>query len=337
MKIKYYLLMVLVFAMTFNACNKNEDDGPEIVPEIDRAGQQIEDKATLLTYLQTHYYNSGDLLGNLNPSISDLVITELAEGETLPVDHTFLIDDIETKTTILLETDYEYYILRLNQGGGEAPNFTDRVRLNYSGNTLDGEIFDSSINPVDFDLVALIPGWRRVIPQFNVSESFIENGDGTVSYTNSGVGVMFLPSGLGYYAAGATGISAYSSLVFKFEMFQTEVSDHDNDGLPSYIEDLNGNLNMVDDDTDGDVFNPNYVDADDDGDGVLTLNELEPNEHTINLGEPEPVLGAKEFEISRSEEAGVITIKTVTIKDSNNDGLDDYLDENITINYNEEG
>jgi len=337
MKIKYYILMILVLAMTFNACNKNEDDGPELVPERDRVEQQIEDKATLLTYLQTHYYNSGDLAGNLNPSISDLVITELAEGETLPIDHTFLIDDIETKTTILLETDYEYYILRLNQGGGEAPNFADRVRLNYSGNTLDGEIFDSSTNPVDFDLVALIPGWRRVIPQFNVSESFIENGDGTVSYTNSGVGVMFLPSGLGYYGGGVAGISAYSSLVFKFEMFQTEVNDHDNDGLPSYVEDLNGNLNMVDDDTDGDVFNPNYVDADDDGDGVLTLNELEPNEHTINLGEPDPVLGAKEFEISRTEDGGIITIKTVIIMDSNNDGLDDYLDENIIINYNEEG
>ena len=50
MKIKYYLLMILVFAMTFNACNKNEDDGIDIVPENDRSEQQIEDKTILLTY-----------------------------------------------------------------------------------------------------------------------------------------------------------------------------------------------------------------------------------------------------------------------------------------------
>ncbi len=94
---------------------------------------------------------------------------------------------------------------------------------------------------------------------------------------------------------------------------------------------------MENDDTDEDLF-PNFIDADDDGDGILTINELIPTVYTVdtNLGEEEPILGANEFEISRSESDGIITINTVTIADSNNDGTPDYLDEDITINYNEE-
>ncbi|VAV83738.1 hypothetical protein MNBD_BACTEROID02-283 [hydrothermal vent metagenome] len=102
------------------------------------------------------------------------------------------------------------------------------------------------------------------------------------------------------------------------------------------MEDLDNNLNLSNDDTDGNNV-PNFADPDDDGDGVLTINELEPMQYIVdtNIGEVEPILDPKEFEISRSEDAGVITINTVKIVDSNNDGLDDYLDDSITINYNE--
>lgn len=46
----------------------------------------------------------------------------------------------------------------------------------------------------------------------------------------------------------------------------------DNDGVVNGLEDLNGNLDPLDDDTDGDGI-ANYGDNDDDGDGVLTINE----------------------------------------------------------------
>ncbi len=334
---KYYLLTLLILLLTFNACNKKDNNLVESVVERDRAEQQIADKDTLISYLQNHYYNSGDFGGNMSPSINDLVITELTNGESLPDNHTLLIDAIDVKTTLYLDVNYEYYILNINQGGGDSPHFTDQIRLNFSGNQLDGQIFDSTSTPVDFDLVSLIPGWSRVIPEFNVAESFVENGDGTISYTNSGVGVMFLPSGLAYFSdTPGSGVPVYASLIFKFELFQTEIGDHDNDGLPTYIEDLDNNLNLSNDDTDENSV-PNFADPDDDGDGVLTINELESIEYIVdtNIGETEPILAANEFEISRSENAGIITINTVKIVDSNNDGLDDYLDDSITINYNE--
>ena len=49
-------------------------------------------------------------------------------------------------------------------------------------------------------------------------------------------------------------------------------NDLDNDTVLNDDEDLNGNGNLDDDDTDGDEI-PNYLDNDDDGDGILSINE----------------------------------------------------------------
>jgi len=49
-------------------------------------------------------------------------------------------------------------------------------------------------------------------------------------------------------------------------------SDGDNDTVPDYLEDVNGNGNLLDDDTDEDGL-INILDPDDDGDGILTINE----------------------------------------------------------------
>jgi hypothetical protein len=340
MKIKKITLYVFCIIIGFVSCSKK--DSPidvDLIPVRDRTEQQIADKDSLIGYLETHYYNSSTFLNNLNPSIDDLIISELPTDGILPdpTNNTLLIDAIEIKTTFNVEIDYEYYILRLNQGGGaEKPNFTDNIRVKFSGNLLNDEVFDSSVSPVDFDLTRLVSGWNRIMPQFNVAESFIENGDGTISFINTGVGVMFLPSGLAFFSDAPSGIPVYSPVIFKFDLYQSDINDHDLDGVPSYLEDINNDFEIGNDDTDGDGIQ-DFVDVDDDGDGVLTFDELEPMQYTVdtNIGESEPILDVKEFEISRSEDAGVITINTVKIIDSNSDGIDDYLDENITINYNE--
>ena len=58
---------------------------------------------------------------------------------------------------------------------------------------MDNQIFDSSSTPVDFDLTPTIPGWGRVLPEFNNAIDFIVNNDGTVTYNDPGIGIMFLP------------------------------------------------------------------------------------------------------------------------------------------------
>lgn len=82
---------------------------------------------------------------------------------------------------------------------------------------------------------------------------------------------------------------------------RTVLVEDDNDGIPSEQEDLNGNGNYDDDDTDSDGI-PNYLDADDDGDNVLTKTELD----TLNAdGDDDPLTNPK---------------------DSDGNGTPDYLD-----------
>ena len=138
----------------------------------------------------------------------------------------------------------------------------------------DADVFDSTANPANLDLIDLIEGWRRVIPQFGTSVSVIENPDGTVTYDNYGLGVMFLPSGLAYYNLPPFGINFYDNLIFKFELYRTQINDHDNDLVPTHLEDIgeDQDFNIFNDDTDGDNL-PNFLDPDDDNDGVLTMYE----------------------------------------------------------------
>lgn len=277
---------MLALFIGFISCKKDDDDDTIVeVEENDRTEQQVEDIAALLSYLENHYYNSEELASITNPSVSDIVITKLTDDELVAPDgFTMLIDAVgEPKSVFFAETDYEFYVLNLNTGGGDkSPTFSDNVLVSYEGFSLEDVVFDSAVTPVEFDLTSLIPGWSKVLPDFNTAESFIENGDGTVDYINQGLGVMFLPSGLAYFSSPTLNIEAYSPIIFKFELIDSSVNDHDGDGVPSYLEDLNGDggftvnfddlEDTTDDDTDGDGT-PDYFDGDDDGDGILTINE----------------------------------------------------------------
>lgn len=279
MGIRKITLVVLIVLIGFVSCNKDDDTTDPVVIEIrDRAEQQIADNDSIVKYLETHYYNSGELATNDNPSIQDIVITKFGTG-TVPDGNTVLKEAVETKTLVYADTEYKIYILRLNQGGGtESPNFADVVRVRYEGFLLSHSVFDSAVTPVDFDLTTLIPAWRKVLPDFNTTESFSDGADGTVNYMNYGLGVMFVPSGLAYFSNATTGIPSYTPISFKFELLQMTENDHDGDGVPTYLEDINSNGELItldqlaDDDTDEDGT-PNYADVDDDGDGVLTINE----------------------------------------------------------------
>lgn len=65
------------------------------------------------------------------------------------------------------------------------------------------------------------------------------------------------------------------------QLFFFASAQDDNDGVPAALEDINGDGNLFNDDTDGDGI-PNFLDTDDDNDNVLTqveiINEDNPNE-----------------------------------------------------------
>lgn len=253
------------------ACKKDDDGGSTTVEVRDRGEQQQIDNDSILGYLDTHYYNKAQLSAMDNPTINDIVISDTQEDG-----YEILLTDAMLHNTTYEETEYQYYVLTINEGGGEnAPHFCDDVRVYYEGSTLENEVFDSRLlEPIVFDLVTVVKGWSLVMPLFKESAGYFENGDGTVSFDNPGLGVMFIPSGLAYFSNALEDVPAYSPMIFKFELLETEIADHDNDGVPSYKEDLNGDgyFNIDDDDTDDDGT-PDFADEDDDNDGVLTINE----------------------------------------------------------------
>ncbi|WP_346881138.1 hypothetical protein [uncultured Algibacter sp.] len=347
-------LFILILIISIISC-KNDDDGFNLTaePPRDRGIQQLADNDSIVKYLETHYYNSSAFDGsNTNPSIKDLIITEIEKGAAVPSGNTLLFDAVETKTTVSFETDYEYYILRLNQGGGaenddliDSPTFTDNIRMTYEGYYLDDTVFDGNNNllPINFELINLIEGWRNVFPQFNTAESFIENTDGSLEYIKPGIGIMFLPSGLGYFNAPPNGIRIYAPLIFEFELLQYFESDHDNDGIPSYIDGLDENENrfttierLASVNTDGDNL-VNFLDPDDDNDGVATRNEIEIT--TIEENTREEVLEVElednqvlleKINIKRNQNTGMMSYvgTIITFTDTDNDGTPDYLDAN---------
>ena len=320
MKFKLYILLITILLIGFS-CGDDDDDGIVEVPEADRTEQQVIDNDSLVSFLQSHYVDESLLTNNPTILFNEIEINQLPEDGELPNpdQNSLLIDMVETLTTTYFDVEYEYYILKINQGGSEiSPNFSDKVRVSYEGTLMDDTVFDSSSTPVDFDLTSTIAGWGRVLPEYNNAEDFIVNSDGTVTYNNPGIGIMFLPSGLGYYSAAAGTVPVYSNLIFKFKVFQSEVNDHDFDNVPSHLEDLNGDYDLTNDDTDDDTF-ADFIDSDDDNDGTLTIDEdLEPDSDlTVDRdgdGDPTNDIGDGD----------------PTNDDSDGDGIPNYLDPDDT-------
>ncbi len=100
-----------------------------------------------------------------------------------------------------------------------------------------------------------------------------------------------------------------------------DCGDDDNDGIPNIFEDFDGDMNLDNDDTDGDTI-PNYLDDDDDGDGVLTIFETTDNE-----GNPTDTDGDGEVDYLDDDDDGDGISTSNEDADPNMDGNpDDALD-----------
>lgn len=295
-KINYGLAILTVMLATTVSCKKDESIPPPPPPH-DRGEEAVLAQAEIEEFLETHFYNYEEF--QADPVNFKLKFDTIAGENASKIP---LIDQVLSKevTDRVDETvTYTLYYLKVREGLGDRPHYTDYTTNTYDGRLMNLELFDSSVIPVRFDLNEVIAGLQMVIPEFKGANVVIENPDGTISFENYGIGAVFIPSGLGYYQYPPAGnLNPYDQCIFSFELFATEIADHDGDGIPSYMEDLNNNNFAVDDDTDGDGIS-NFQDPDDDGDGRLTKDEIE-----IIDGE-------------------------IIFTDSNDDGIPDYLDPNM--------
>lgn len=295
MKNVFKVVFLLVLITTVVSCSK--DDDPEPTPIRDYATQYATDLAAIQTFLKTHKLPAG-----LDPNTMQHVdfgpaITELdpasiwGSNPNTPNSNLLQLQVVKDGIT------YTIYYLQLQQGNAatsKSPCNLDSVLSAYEGQLLNGTVFDSNFYPQSYlNLNAVIRGWSEVFPQFK-SGTYTSAPDGSINYSNFGAGIMFLPSGLGYYSSAVTDIPSYSPLIFSFKLYEVQRIDNDLDGIPSYLEDISGpggipdgyirdNETTYEDDTDHDGV-PNALDVDDDGDNFLTKEETRKPTGAPNTG-----------------------------------------------------
>ncbi|MCP9201192.1 hypothetical protein MKO06_14865 [Gramella sp. GC03-9] len=310
---KIWVLGLSVFLVF--SCNNNDDDGVETIPPRDRGEVAIENDQELIEYMSTHFYNYEDF-ENPAENFDYVVRFDTIAGENSDKTPIIESEDLITKTVNYQGVDQQLYILKVREGEGPAPRSTDSVFTALLGENLKGAVFQNNIKtPTWFNLSGYqikgsngvvqrgggtIKGFQEGFVEFRASTGYEVLPDNTTKWNNDfGVGAIFMPSGLAYFSESRPNIPQYSPIIFSLNLYLVNVADHDGDGIPSYMEDLNGDGDAFNDDTDGDGLS-NHSDADDDGDGTPTREEIE-----------------------------ILEDGTIIFTDSNNDGTPDYLDPDV--------
>lgn len=261
MKNIFKIVFLGLFIFQLISC-KNDDDGGTSVYIKPYAEQLPIDEAAIENYLLTHYLDADNEI-----KVIDASQTPLKNHPNLNLKEVYV--DV-------LDLTYKLYYLKLDEGWSEGnnPSVLDSTFVTYKGTLLDGTLFDTAVDPVWFTLDNVVRGWSEIIPFFKSGKSELQQ-NGIVNYSDFGNGIMIIPSAFGYYSGSQGVIPPYSPLVFSFQLKKVRYRDHDRDKVLTKDElvynPITGVTTFLDTDNDGIL---DYNDVDDDGDGILTKEEI---------------------------------------------------------------
>ncbi len=313
------IFLLIIITGFLWSCKNDDDSDIVVVPPRLLSEVAVENEAEIRLYLQTHFYNYEDF-ENPPANFDYRIKLDTIAGDNsgkIP-----LVDQVQSKIVTRSsnhfaldageeDVQHTYYYLSARDGIGETVSVADSIYVRYEGSLLNGQVFDGAIHsPVWFDLARIqapqqgARGFTEGASNFLTGGTPIINDDGTFDVEGYGVGLVIFPSGLGYFNSTQTTIPAYSPLIFKMDVFAMNSTDHDGDGIPSIEEDLDGDGYLYNDNTDQDYEDANrfqraanFLDTDDDGDTILTREEI--------------IIDAE---------------GNITFPDSDGDGAPDYLD-----------
>ena len=288
------IIAIILLLLIFWSCRNNDDDvigGAESVAPRSLTEVAAENDVEIQEFLRTHFYNYEEFQNPPADFDFKIILDTIANDNA---DKIPLIDQVESDQVDVSAFEFNiegeenishtYYYLNARQGLGNNPSVADSTFVRYRGSLLNRTTFDASdFSAVWFDLPRLqtplqgFRGFTEVMTKFKSGGDIIVGDDGTFTVDGYGVGMMIFPSGLGGFNRLQSNIPAYSPLIFTVDLFQVNPSDHDNDGIPSILEDTDENGLIFDDNTDLDAL-ANYFDADDDNDGTPTRDEIELDE-----------------------------------------------------------
>ncbi|SFS77073.1 FKBP-type peptidyl-prolyl cis-trans isomerase [Lutibacter maritimus] len=106
-------------------------------------------------------------------------------------------------------TDSGLQYIVLNEGSGEKPTETSRVKVHYHGTLIDGTVFDSSVErgePAEFGVNQVIKGWTEGLQLMSVGSKY----------------KFFIPQDLAYGAFPRQGgaIKPFMPLIFEVELLE---------------------------------------------------------------------------------------------------------------------
>ncbi|HHT52337.1 MAG TPA: FKBP-type peptidyl-prolyl cis-trans isomerase [Bacteroidales bacterium] len=120
----------------------------------------------------------------------------------------FLAENGKKEGVVTTPSGLQYKVVTM--GTGAKPTATDKVRVHYHGTTLDGEVFDSSVQrgeTITFPLNQVIKGWTEGLQLMPIGSKFI----------------FYIPSDLAYGDRGAgPTIKPGATLIFEVELFEIE-------------------------------------------------------------------------------------------------------------------
>jgi len=109
---------------------------------------------------------------------------------------------------VTLPSGLQYEILA--EGSGEKPTINDQVTTHYHGTTIDGQVFDSSVErdqPASFPVGGVIKGWQEALQLMSVGSKW----------------KLYVPSELAYGERGAgPKIGPHAALIFEVELISID-------------------------------------------------------------------------------------------------------------------
>ncbi len=132
----------------------------------------------------------------------EMLIINLEEGRK------FLEENKKREGVTELPSGLQYEVI--TEGDGPKPSATDRVKCHYHGTTINGNVFDSSVQrgePAVFGVNQVIKGWVEALQLMPVGSKW----------------KLFIPTEMAYGAQGAGGdIEPNSALIFEVELLGIE-------------------------------------------------------------------------------------------------------------------
>jgi FKBP-type peptidyl-prolyl cis-trans isomerase FklB len=132
---------------------------------------------------------------------------ELAKSEVYKKEGVAFLEANKVKEGVVTtESGLQYIILK--EGKGKKPTTSSRVKVHYHGTTIDGTVFDSSVDkgtPAEFGVTQVIKGWTEGLQLMNVGAKY----------------KFFIPQELAYGANPRPGvIKPFMALVFEVELLE---------------------------------------------------------------------------------------------------------------------